>query len=478
MKMTTPIPPEITTPDVVETRLGTLRFFDGYPDPDTIARLYDNLDFQRGVQAFLTAVPGASMAAIRAAIRSFGPDNQTVLLFEELMDSRSLFLTPNTESMYGWTWLNLAGGPMVIETPPNVLGVIDDFWFRHVTDFGNTGPDRGEGGKFLILPPGHEGDVPQGYHVARSPTFNNLVFWRGALVNGDPKPAAEQSKAMFRIYPLGQADSAPAMRFINASGQAMNTIHANDFHFYEEIAHIIDEEPVTAMDVETMGLLAAIGLEKGRPFAPDARMKAILSEAAAVGNGTARAIMYASRQKNAFLYPDSAWHNPVLGEPDADYMLVKNGGRMLDVRTYYFYFATIHTPAMLMKMIGAGSQYVMASKDARGERFEGGRTYRLHLPPNIPVKNFWSVVVYDNQTRSLLQTDQRYPSCSSQKPGIVINPDTSVDVYFGPEAPQGMENNWVQTIPGKGWHLILRLYGPLEPFFDKTWRPGEFEPLD
>ena len=174
MKMTTPIPPEITTPDTVETRLGTLRFFDGFPDDATVQKVYDNLDFQRGVQAFLTGVPGASQVAIRNGIRSFGPDNQTVILFENLMDSKSLFLTANTESVYAWSWLNLKDGPMVIETPPNVLGVIDDFWFRNVIDFGLVGPDKGKGGKFLMLPPGYKGEIPEGYIVAHSPTFNNL----------------------------------------------------------------------------------------------------------------------------------------------------------------------------------------------------------------------------------------------------------------------------------------------------------------
>src|ERR1039458_4905634 len=138
MKMTTPIPPEITTPDSVETRLGTLKFFDGFPDQATIDKVYDNLDFQRGVQAFLTAVPGASAAAIRAGIRHYGPDNQTTILFDSLMASKSLFLTANTESVYAWSWLNLKDGPMVVETPPNVLGVIDDFWFRNVIDFGRS----------------------------------------------------------------------------------------------------------------------------------------------------------------------------------------------------------------------------------------------------------------------------------------------------------------------------------------------------
>jgi len=475
LRMTTDIPPEITTPDSVETRLGTLKFVDGFPDAATVEKVYDNLDFQRGVQAFLTGVPGASQVAIRHGIRSFGPDNQTVVLFESLMDSKSLFLTANTESVYAWSWLNLKDGPMVIETPPNVLGVIDDFWFRNVTDFGNVGPDKGKGGKFLILPPGYKGKIPKGYFVARSPTFNNLFFWRGALVNGDPKPAVDSIKKTVKVYPLGKDAGASKVTFVNGSGKAMNTIHANNFSFYEEINQVVQEEPNSAMDPETLGALAAIGIEKGKPFAPDARMKKILTDAAAVGNATARAIIFNDRDKEAYLYPNSAWNNPVVGFEGADYMLVRNGARLLDSRTYYFYYATIHTPAMIMKMVGAGSQYVMAFKGADDQMLDGGKTYRLHLPPNIPVKNFWSLVVYDNQTRSMLQTDQQFPSMGSQKKGIVINPDTSVDVYFGPQAPAGKESNWVQTVPGKGWNVIFRLYGPLEPFFDKTWRPGEIE---
>ena len=472
MKMTTDIPPEITTPDTVETRLGTLKFFDGFPDDATVEKVYDNLDFQRGVQAFLTCVPGASQVAIRHGIRSFGPDNQTVVLFENLMDSKSLFLTANTESVYAWSWLNLKDGPMVLETPPNVLGVIDDFWFRNVIDFGLVGPDKGKGGKFLILPPGYKGEIPKGYIVAHSPTFNNLFFWRGSLVNGDPKPAVDSFKKTVKVYPLGKDASASKMTYVNGSGKEMNTIHANNFSFYEEINQVVQEEPSEAMDVETLGTLASIGIEKGKAFEPDARMKQILTDVAAVGNATARAIVFSQRDKEAYLYPNSAWNN-YCTLPGESYNFVRNGSRVLDSRTYMYYYATINTPAMILKMVGAGSQYLMAFKGADGQMLDGSKAYRLHLPPNIPVKNFWSLVVYDNQTRSMLQTDSPFPSMSSQRQGIVTNPDTSVDVYFGPTAPAGHEVNWVQTVPGKGWNVILRLYGPLEPFFDKTWRPSE-----
>jgi hypothetical protein len=228
------------------------------------------------------------------------------------------------------------------------------------------------------------------------------------------------------------------------------------------------------MDSETLGALASIGIEKGKPFAPDARMKNILTEAAAVGNATARAIVFSARDKEAYLYPNSAWNN-YCTLPGESSLFERDGVRVLDSRTYMYYYATINTPAMILKMVGAGSQYVMAFKGADGQMLDGRKTYRLHLPPNIPVKTFWSLVVYDNQTRSMLQTDQQFPSMGSQRKGIVINPDTSVDVYFGPTAPAGHEANWVQTVPGKGWNVILRLYGPLEPFFDKTWRPSELE---
>lgn len=473
-KMTTDIPPEITTPDKVETRLGTLNFFDGFPDDATIQKVYDNLDFQRGVQAFLTAMPGASVSAIREGLRSAGAtDNQTVLITETLMDSKSLFLTPNSETVYNLMWLDLKDGPLVLETPPNVLGIIDDHWFHYVGNVGNAGPDRGKGGKFLLLPPDYKGDVPEGYHVFRSKTFGNIYFWRGFLVNGDPKPAVENTKKFAKVYPLGQAKNPPSMKFVNVSGKEFNTIHANNFTFFEEVNHLVQEEPNDAMDPETLGVLAAIGIEKGKPFSPDERMKTLLTEAAAVGNATARAILFKSRIKEAYLFPNSAWCTPFIG--GSHEFLQQPGVRNLDARTFFFYYATGVTPAMSLKMVGVGSQYAGAFVDSDGQALDGGKTYKVHLPPGIPAKNFWSFVVYDNQTRSMLQTDAQFPSIGSQTKGIAINPDSSVDIWFGPTAPEGHETNWVQTVPGKGWNVLLRLYGPLQPWFDRSWKPGEFE---
>lgn len=347
--------------------------------------------------------------------------------------------------------------------------------FHYVGDVGNAGPDRGKGGKFLLLPPGYAGEVPEGYFVMRSKTYGNAFIWRGFLVNGSTKPAVEATKKFAKVYLLAQAKNPPPMKFVDFSGKASNTIHANDFTFFEKVDHVVQEQPNDALDPETLGVLASIGIEKGKPFAPDERMKKILTESAAVGNATARAIVFRNRMKDAYLYPKSAWCTPFLG--GSYEFLAQPGVRNLDARTLYLYYATFVTPAMAMQMVGVGSQYALAFVDSEGKPLDGSKTYKIRLSPNIPAKNFWSFVVYDNQRRSMLETDERFPSIGSQKQGIVINPDTSVDVYFGPTAPSGHQANWVQAVPGKGWNTIFRLYGPLQPWFDKTWKPGEIEPM-
>ena len=256
MKMTTEVPPGIATPDRLETRIGTLELFDGVPTQETAQKVYDNLDLQRGVQAYLDSIQIASMYGMRKGILDFGPANTTALLFETLMDSKALWLTPNTTSIYMASWLELKDEPMVIETPPNVLGIIDDHWFHYVTDFGNAGPDKGKGGKFLILPPGYKGEVPDGYHVARTNTYGNWVIWRGFQQDGDPAPAVATTKKLFRIYPLSQKDNPPKMNFVNVSGKFNNTIHRMDYGIFEEINEVVQAEPSEGQDPEILGLLA------------------------------------------------------------------------------------------------------------------------------------------------------------------------------------------------------------------------------
>jgi hypothetical protein len=477
MKMTTPIPESITTPDSVETRLGTLKFTDGFPDDATVQKVYDNLDFMNGVNAFLNALPGASVEGLRTGFASQGADNnQTVLIMENLMDSKSLFLTGNTDSVYNLMWIDTKAGPVVIETPPNVLGVIDDHWFQYVADFGRVGPDKNKGGKFLLLPPDYKGDVPSGYFVLRPRTYGNLVFWRGFVEDGSTKTAVDNTQKFTKVYRLSEAENPPKMKFVNVSAKEFNTIGANTFKFYEDVNAVVQYEPNEAYSPDILGTLAAIGIEKGKAFAPDERMKKVLTEAAAVGNATARTITFKSRQPGAAYYPNSAWFQAFIG---GSYQFLSQPGVLdSESRVHFLYYATGVTPAMALKIVGLGSQYAVATTDSQAKRLDGSKTYKIHLPPNIPAKDFWSFVLYDNQTRSMLQTDQRFPSIGSEKKDLVINPDKSVDVWFGPTAPKGHESNWVQSIPGKGWSVLLRLYGPEQSWFDKTWKPGEFEVVD
>ncbi|MFC1833746.1 DUF1254 domain-containing protein [Thermodesulfobacteriota bacterium] len=473
MKMTTPVPEGVATPDKLETQLGTLTLFDGVPDQATTQKVYDNLDLQRATQAYLSTLQIASLDAMRKCYLEFGPANTTVLLFEDLMDSKSLWLTPNTVSVYMATWLELGDEPMVIETPPNVLGFVNDAWFQYVIDMGNAGPDKGKGGKFLIVPPGYKGSIPSGYHIAHTNSYGNWVVWRGFQVNGSTKPAVDATKKSFRMYPLSKKDKPPKMNFINVSGKFHNTIHRMDYGFWEEVNAVIQREPLQGLDPEIRGMLASIGIEKGKPFKPDARMKKILTEAANVGAVTARALTARPRDQRHYFYPGrSVWNNPFI-EGRYDFLL--NGTRLLDSRIYMHFYATGITPAMAVKNVGKGSQYAIAYLDKNGNALDGSKTYKIHLPPKVPAKDFWSFTLYDNQTRSMLQTNQRFPGLDSYRKGLKQNKDGSIDIYFGPKAPKGMENNWIQTVPGKGWNVIFRLYGPLETWFDKTWRPGDPE---
>lgn len=472
MKMTTPIPEGIETPNKLETHLGTLTSFDAVPDKETTQKIYDDLDLRRATEAFLATLPIASMAAMEAGVRSFGPPNTTALLFEELMDSKSLWLTPNTVSIYQVSWCELGDEPMVIETPPKVLGIIDDAWFQYVTDFGNAGPDKGQGGKFLLVPPGYDKELPEGYNVARTNTYGNWVVWRGFQVDGSTRPAVEATKAKFRMYPLSQKDNPPKMTFIDVSGNEHNTIHRMDYGYWEEVNSTIQAEPTTGISPEVRGMLAAIGIEKGKEFKPDERMKKILTEAAKVGSVTAQALTARPRDQRFYVYPgERVWTNPM---PGGAYDFLVNGGTFHDARIYMHFYATGITPAMAARNVGVGSQYLIAYLDKDDNALDGSKTYKIHLPPNVPAKDFWSFTLYDNQTRSMLQTDQQFPGVDSLG-DVKANADGSYDVYFGPKAPEGFEQNWIQTVPGKAWNTIFRLYGPLEPFYDQSWKPGNPE---
>jgi len=465
----------LSVADKIETPIGKLEFFDGVPTDATVEALYDNLDRMRAVEVFLDNVGALSVYGVIAGNAGIGISQPNQLaVAEKLLDSHSLYLTGNTSTMYSIGHLNLqAYGPTVVEVPPGMLGMLDDAWMRYVGDFGVAGPDKGKGGKYLVLPPGYTGDVPEGYFVFKAPTFINWFFMRGSIADG-LAPALKNIRDNLKVYPLKLADQPPATEFVNITGKSYNTVTASDFSYYEALNEIIQREPIEALGSEARGLIASIGIVKGKPFNPDERMKRILTEAAVIGDATARATLYSPRQKGYFVYPDSD-SNWVMGFANKDVFFEVDGARNLDARTSFYFGYTGVTPAMALTHPGAGSDYGIAFRDAQKKAFDGSKTYKLHLPPDVPVNNFWAVTIYDTQTRSMLQTSQSFPSMGSQSKGFQKNADGSYDVYFAPKAPAGKEGNTLETIPGKSWFAILRMYGPLEPWINKTWRPSEIE---
>ena len=517
------IPPAVITPDRIDTSLGTLEFKDGTPSKATVAKVYDYLDLMHGVEAFVNAYQGASVAAAFKGFNDAGVPDNTALIWSELMDAKSLFLTANADTVYFWLNLDVTKGPLVLETPPMSLGVIDDSWFRYLTDVGLPGPDRGEGGKYLLVPPDYKGVLPEnGYFVNKLRTNRAMLLGRSFLENNDPKPAVELIKKTLKVYPyapggygtsIGSALAGeatllrtpdhkldwaflrpqPPVKFTEGTGKVMTTIPPSDFSYFELINEVVQREPTGALDPEIMGSLAAVGIVKGKPFNPDARMKKILTDAAAIGSAAGRTLNWKSRPSEGwYYYQDSAWMNMLFAggytfetpppQVSADGTITPyppTGARTLNARTAMFFYATGITPAMVMRLTGIGSQYLGAFVDSKGEYLDGSKTYKMTLPKDIPAEKFWSLTLYDNQSRSMLDTPQRYPRAGSQSypsPAAEPNADGSTTVYFSPAQPSGVKRgNWIQTDPAKGWNTLLRLYSPLEPFFTKTWRPSEVE---
>jgi hypothetical protein len=475
----TSIPPatlkSISTPDKLDTHIGRLEFSDGVPTGNTIKALYDNLDRSRGFGVYLDNLGAVAIRAFLSSLAAQGADAPNkIAIFEQLMDSQSMVLTANTSTLYAFSRTDLAkDGPTIIEVPPGMLGFLDDDWQRFVGDIGVTGPDRGKGGKYLVVPPGYDGQIPQGYFLLKPRTNKNFLFLRGSIAEG-LEAGAKNMTSGIRIYPLKDAAKPAPTTFINMSGKSFNTLFPNTLAYYEHLNQIIQDEPIDAIDPAQRGAIATIGIVKGKPFTPDERMKELLTEAATLGSATARAITFEPRLDGVYLYPDtdSVW-SAFFANGNATFE--SDGTMQLEAAVLYYFNAGGVTPAMAKTAVGVGSDYAGAYLDANKQPFDGSKTYKLHLPPNVPVNNFWAATIYDTQTRSMLQTGQRFPTVGSQTKGIEKNADGSFNIYFAPKAPAGKEDNWLQTVPGKSWFVILRMYGPLEPWLNKTWRPSEIE---
>ena len=476
--------------------LANAPFKENRPTSETSQSLRDELLFQRATQAYLWALPLINTLGMKSGSESaFGKGYHVLPIWKKRLDAKTLVTTPNSDVIYAMSYVDLGkDGPLVFEAPPMLQGILLDFWQRPIPvdggkfqgDVGFAGPDGGKGGKFLLLPPGYQGSIPEGYYVYRSGTNNVFVFLRGFYQ--DPKslkPAVdliEQTK----IYPLNGASTAMPMEFPDASGVSVNMLPIADGSAFDRLKELVESEGSNLAESDSMGLLASLGIIKGQPFAPDARTGEILDRAAKTAYKMSRVIGFEEVLNDGSLrvFADRRWVNPLdnvtppgpRNRLDLSWRNTAAGHLDLDARIWFFTNYYSVSPGMLSKIPGKGAAYMIAFTDATGVPLSGGSSYRLNLPANIPAVNFWSVTLYEAENASGLANGQLFPSLGSRdKP--VQNVDGSTELYFGPKAPEGKTANWLSTVPGKGYFAILRLYGPTEAAIQRSWKPGDFEQI-
>jgi hypothetical protein len=461
-------------------KLADLPFKEGYVPKGDAPTLTDELFFQRAVQTYLWALPAINMYGMKeGSEKIFGSGYNVLPIFKQRLNAKTLITTPNSDVIYALGYLDLKkDGPMVIEVPPGLQGILDDFWQRPIPavgeihgrkwsgDVGLPGPDRGKGGNYLVLPPDYTGKVPPGYFTYRSGTYGVFVFWRGFFK--DPKQLQEPVRVMeqTRIYPLGKKGSAKPMQFPDASGVPANMLYPQDGTAFDMFSRFITHEYVDPADLYMRGMAAAIGIVKNQPFAPDAKARALLDQAARTATRIGHVRVYTPTPlvKDQLWYPDRHYINPF----PSNATFTSDTFSFLDARTAFFTYAYSASPAMALNMDNVGAKYLAAYTDANGDFFSGDRNYKLHIPKDVPVAIFWSVTVYDPITGSGLDNGQPFPSLNTMdKP--VQNADGSFDIYLGPKPP-GEGKNYLATLPGKGWFIIFRLYGPKKAFFDRSWK--------
>ena len=467
---TTPVSAKDVLSGRVETHIGRVELQGGYPSASSVKNIYDEIDFQRASQAYIWATPIVAMEAIRRANkRDWGVDYNEVGLVDGYTTPAISALTGNNTTIYAAVFADLQrDGPVVIDSPMGAYGVIDDFWQRPVVEVGPFGPDKGKGGKFLLLPPGYTGTVPEGYLAAQSKTNQVMFIGRAFVKDGDIKSAVNTLTGI-KAYPLSKAGNPPETRVVHAGDRPLDSVAPKGFDYWEILADVLDRETVEERDRFFHAMLKPLGIEKGKSFKPDARQKKILTDAAQVGFLMAQTISMAPRLDNASSYPGTHWEWVLTLDPTQE----AANYSQLDERTDYTFEAITIAEGMVKQIVGAGSQYMSAAKDKDGAWLEGGKNYTLHVPANVPAKEFWAVTVYDVMTRSMVKTDTMKAGVSSQDK-LKLNADGSVDIHFGPKSPKG-GSNWVKTIPGRGWFAYFRWYGPTEHFFDKTWTLPDIE---
>ncbi len=454
-----------------QSRIGELRYEAGFPTAETIQKLYDELDFQRAVLAYQYAEPLVAMNGLNVGLQQVGGRVGDWYVLQHFLDPHGVALTGNSTTIYAMAFLDLAkNGPMVVEVTPGSYGAFFDLWQQTIAGVGPLGADKGKGGKFLVLPLEYKGSVPPGYFPVRSRTKLAAYFARGIVRNGDVAGAAKGLETT-RIYSLANARNRPATNVVLTSGKNWNSVQPPGIGYWEQVAGIVSAYLGTGEDAAfLLSVLKPLGIEPGKPFQPDARLKKLLTEAAEVAWAMDQAISMAPRFKEVVYYPGTHWQFVLMLDPG----LRKNYWLNLEERINYYFQATMASPAMKEKHVGAGSQYLRSAQDSSGNWLNGSNHYRLRVPAHMPVTEFWSVTVYDYETRSMVKTDTDVAAKSSYDK-LQTNADGSVDLYFGPSAPAGKDGNWIKTAPGRGWFVWFRFYGPTEAFFDKTWKLPDFE---
>jgi hypothetical protein len=430
---------------------------------------------RRAVEAVVWGMPAVNYDLMLQEMLKLGGKANQIVYWSRLPDWKNQTLTPNPDAIYLMPFTNTKDvGPVVIEIPPadegSITGTIMDAWQMPLADVGPAGVDAGKGGKYVVLPPDFTGKVPDGYIALPSLTYQGYALLRSILKSGsdtDIVKAVDYGKRI-KIYPLSTAANAPATIFVDAINVVYDATIPYDIRFFQTLDRFVQQEPWLTRDKAMIDQLKSIGIEKGKPFAPDTKTEGILNDSA----GEAHALL-GHTYENAFspYFADRRWSLPA----DLQYIKAAQSGYAeantypVDARGLIFTFA-FFTP----KTSGTGSFYLIDINDKAGDAFDGGKTYRLTVPANVPVTQYWSATVYDRATHALIR-DQKTVSRSSQSPGLQRNADGSVDVYFGPKAPVGKEPNWVPTSPSGKFEVLFRFYGPEKPLFDKTWQLPDIE---
>jgi hypothetical protein len=433
----------------------------------------------RAVEAVIWGMPAVNYDLMLQEFNRIGGKDNQVVYWSRPLDGNNQTLTPNPDSIYFMAFYNTKDGPIVLEIPPagddgSINANIVTTWQMPLADGGPYGSDKGQGGKYLLLPPGYIGEIPEGYIPLQSDSYGGYALLRSNLKShGDADVAKSVAYGKrVKVYPLSQADQPPETVFVDAADVVFDSTIRYDASFFQNLDRIVQEEPWIPRDRAMIDQLKSIGIEKGKPFNPDAETKAMLDAAAQEAKEWLEA-----RFDEGFppFWDGSRWMYPAplelvkamqnsFSDPDA---------YPIDARGLVYTYAFVG-----LKHLGAGQFYLLNTKDKDGEALDGGKTYRQSVPANPPVKQYWSVTVYDRATHTLLR-DVKRASRASNATDVQKNEDGSVDIYFGPEAPPGKEANWVPTKPGGEFELLFRLYAPTEELFDKKpWALPDIEKVN